>query len=146
MTVRIWLGLADCWRCESSIALSDEQMRMAQELIRKTVTQPTQSAQPARPAALPPPEPSMPMPAMEPVAAAVAIDPREQELERLTEMSAIARLVKRGFAITPAWFVSFLLHLIAILILALIVLGVDGPVKEAITLSTSLDKDKREGA
>ena len=142
ITVRIWLGLADCWRCQSSVALSDEQMRLANELMRETVT-PTRSVPP------PPVPRSRPQPAAPPAieqAAAVAIDPRQQELERLTEMSAIARWVQRGFAITPAWFVSFLLHLIALLILALIVLGVDGPVKEAITLSTSLDHNKREGA
>ena len=142
MTVRIWLGLADCWRCESSIALSDEQMRLANELIREAVTQPVRPAPrpvESRPAPATPPTPMAPM-------ATPAIDPREEELERLTEMSAIARLVKRGFSLTPAWFVSFLLHLIAILILALIVLGVEGPGKEAITLSTSLDSDRREGA
>ncbi len=32
MTVRIWLELADCWRCSSSIALSEEQVRQAQRI------------------------------------------------------------------------------------------------------------------
>ncbi|MFT5303501.1 MAG: hypothetical protein ACI814_004320, partial [Mariniblastus sp.] len=32
-------------------------------------------------------------------------------------------MVRNGFRLTPAWMVSFLLHLIVILILALILLG-----------------------
>ncbi len=57
----------------------------------------------------------------------------------------LASFVRRGFRLTPAWLVSFILHLIAILILALIVIGGDKKLRESIVLSTSVDSVREPG-
>ena len=35
ISIRVWLMLADCWRCGTSVELTEEQQRLAQELIDK---------------------------------------------------------------------------------------------------------------
>ncbi len=143
MTARIWIGLADCWRCQSSIELSDSQLQSARALMSQQNSVPV--AEPKLDVVAPrqeAPRPKLPrVVAPEPLT-----DAREQELERLTQRSLLASLVRRGFTITPAWFVSFLLHLIAILILAVIVLGGgDDPISDVINLSTFLNSAEEQG-
>ena len=38
MTIRVWLGLADCWRCQTSISLTEEQIHAVNRLTQKTKT------------------------------------------------------------------------------------------------------------
>ncbi len=142
MTVRIWLQLADCWRCQASISLTEEQVRQAEALLGKSSpeTEPHVPAQRTGPgieealtATVPDEESAVELP-----------DSRQRELQRLTEKSVFARFVRRGFNLTPAWVISFLLHLIAILILALIVLN--GEQEEpTIVLSTTIDSVREPG-
>ena len=66
-------------------------------------------------------------------------------MELLTQRSLTASLVRRGFQMTPAWLVSFLLHLIAFLILAIIVLGNDNALDQTIALSAFLDSSRTSG-
>lgn len=146
MTVRIWLRLADCWRCQSSISLTEEQYRAARKLEQSTLPKP------ARKTPLPAPSPlGLPVqrpvlqPAIEASPLATTLDPRQRELERLSRGSLPGRAMRHGFRLTPAWMVSFLLHLIAILILALIVMGDKSYLPSSITLSTFLDSDRQEG-
>ena len=164
MTIRSWLRLADCWRCDSSISLSERQVRAVAELtaplptqlpdVRQPVQPAPAPAQPATPAAtldsiaprarrpqtktttneLPPPPPTP-----------IVNEAHDREMERLARGSFITRLIRGGFKLTPAWIVSLVLHMIVILILALIVLTDKSFVSETITLSTFLDSDDRAG-
>jgi hypothetical protein len=149
MTVRLWLGLADCWRCPASVVIDERivaQIKDEVEKVRK------------RELPKPPPTPEEffsrgPLETVAPrlnTGAASRIPDFDSdisdELDRLTKSSGLARALRRLFRITPAWLVSFMLHLIAILILAVIVFGDASPdFDEAITLSTFLDSSDREG-
>jgi hypothetical protein len=139
MTIRIWLELADCWRCQACLSLTEEQVDAAKQLVRERTTTPppTRSQQSTAIA------PSLPTPV--PVQFSATEDQRRRELERLTRSSLAAKVLRRGFSMTPAWLVSFLLHLIVILLLALIVFGDRETAQEAITLSTFLEAERTEG-
>jgi hypothetical protein len=79
MSVRLWLMVADCWRCGTSIELTEEQEREALRLLEereagpqasapasKTVQSPTKPAKPKQPPASKPAVPAaraMPLPA-----------------------------------------------------------------------------------
>ena len=149
MTIRLWLGLADCWRCPASVALDE---RIVAQISDKVEAK-------RRELPKPPPSPAeffarRPLETIAPEVNTGApsrlnsdVDPEiSDELDRLTQGSGLARLLRRMFRITPAWLVSFLLHLIAILILAVIVFGdPSDEFNEAITLSTFLDSSDRTG-
>jgi hypothetical protein len=153
MTIQTWLGLADCWSCQTSISLTEEQLAAARELPKLDAVLPTKQA--SNPAALSLPaliEPALKADATFsetddsiPLLTDPEHDPQEQELERLTRGSALVRVVRGGMHLTPAWLVSLLAHLILLLILALIMLGDTSGIVERITLSTFLSADKQLG-
>jgi len=144
MTIRIWLRLADCWRCDSSVSLSEEQIRAVHQLA-ELAPPPKSRPAPLAPAPAPRPQSNLPAPAPPSIDAPLPLGPGEQELEHLSRGSIAARLVRDGFKLTPAWMVSFILHLIVILILALIMLGDKSFLPETITLSTFLSSEKATG-
>ena len=139
MTVRIWLELADCWRCTTSVQLNEEQIAAVHELLGSTSQEPTtESRIPIEELVTPPldDEPDIVSP---PVG-----DLRRQELDRLTQTSTTVQILRNGFSSVPAWLVSFLLHLIVILLLAMVMLGRQ-ELPPTITLSTFFRPDKSEG-
>ncbi len=149
MTIRLWLRLADCWRCPASVALNEVTVREIEKAIPGTKTQ-------RKPLPKPPPTPAQffTRSPLDTIAPAINTNraPRDDdyaahsELEQLTEGSRLARLLRRTFRITPAWLVSFLLHLIAILILAMIFLSSQSNTQlETITLTTFLDPSDTTG-
>ena len=157
MTIRMWLRLADCWRCGSSITLTEEQFKAARQLENKTATNPATRA-PTPPAPVPPDnenpktEPRRrkkplppPPPAFNFATDSEVTDAYTRELEELSRGSAIARVLRNGFQSMPAWMVSFLIHLIVILILALIVMTDRSILPSSITLSTFLSSDPSTG-
>ncbi|MFK7767706.1 MAG: prenyltransferase/squalene oxidase repeat-containing protein [Mariniblastus sp.] len=173
MTIRMWLRLADCWRCSTSITLSEEQLKAARQLKKKTApvapatkrslplvappvpsqptpepvasapteTEPTTTA-PRRKKPLPPPPPAFNFASPE---ESIPTDARTRELEELSRGSIVARVLRNGFRLTPAWMVSFLIHLMVILILALIVMTDGSILPSSITLSTFLNSDPSTG-
>jgi len=151
MTIRLWLELADCWRCPSSVALDEHVVARIKEAVEQEAK--IEAELPA-----PPPTPAefffrSPLDTVAPKFDTGAAAPVREfdsefsdELDRLTNRSALARFLRRVFRITPAWLVSFLLHSIAMLILAMIVFGdAAGAFDEAITLSTFLDSSDQIG-
>jgi len=144
MSIRIWLRLADCWRCNTSISLSEEQLRAVEKLVDLAPT-PKQLELPPGPQQLPatprPPAPPVDLPPPPPP----PIDALDRELEELSRGSFIARIIQNGFKLTPAWMVSLILHLIIILILALIVLSDNSYLPSTITLSTFISSEPTEG-
>jgi hypothetical protein len=130
MSVRYWLMLADCWRCGTSIELTEEQEREVQRLL-------TQREPPAARPPIPAPQPGAnllpvnPEPGLVP-ANADAVVPREPWLRHLlSEM--------------PAWLISMLVHLIAFTLLALFTMPQDAPHGPMITLSAVLSRKPAEG-
>ncbi len=85
MSVRLWLMMAECWRCNTAIELNEEQERQAMRLLAEreakqrpvpppapprpaatTTTKPTIAAAPVATVATPPPSPAPPPPAPTP--------------------------------------------------------------------------------
>ncbi|MCH2134881.1 MAG: terpene cyclase/mutase family protein, partial [Phycisphaerales bacterium] len=139
MTIRLWLELANCWRCSTSLQLSEAQVAAVRELLA-----------PATPEPVAVPVPSIdellePLPDSDPdVAVAPLADRRRQELDRLTQSNVAAQILRNGFRAVPAWLVSFMLHLILILLLALVMLGRQ-ELPPTITLSTFFLPETTEG-
>lgn len=139
MSVRVWLGLADCWRCDCSMELSKEQLASIQDLIEEPTTRgPLPIAPPTAPA------PQNDFAFDEPGYVAPPAYSDESELEKLTRGSAAARLLRRTFTMTPAWLISFLVHLILILILALIVFN-QADMLPSIVLSSFVGPERSSG-
>lgn len=139
MSVRIWLGLADCWRCHCSLELSEVELRQLRPAGPATT----------RPAEwVPPPARSATSTRFDPERIPVAIErggSQAAELEQLLAGTALARGVRGFFQSLPAWLVSFLLHLVLLLLLAMIVLQQANPDGIRIVLSTFLDKSRTLG-
>ena len=145
MSVRLWLMVADCWRCATSIELTPEQQRAARRLLEQQQHPADQlpTRGPVLPTVAPTPpleeEPSELFPEL---ASARRDEPLTEEFEERERFAA--RLIRRAFNSMPAWLVSFLLHLIALLILAMILLPQlsENP---SITISSFLSPRDEEG-
>lgn len=143
MTIRIWLELADCWQCGSSVSLSAEQSRAARKL-SEHLQQP--QAHPRAPLTTLPPITAMPAGPQPSLSLDSAVASAEQrELESLSRGSSVARILRRGFRLTPAWIISFIIHLIVVLLLALIMLRSESVGPPSIVLSTFLSSEREEG-
>jgi hypothetical protein len=150
LTIQTWLGLADCWQCQTSIALTDEQLAAAQtlpDLEGRVGLQRATDLNSNRTAPMINREPN----AWDAIELPTRTDPslerddwQQRELESLARGSKLLRTVRRGLRLTPAWLLSMLVHLFLILLLALIILA-DGKRIERITLSTFLSPDKQLG-
>lgn len=165
MTIRLWLRLADCWRCQSSISLTESQMRTARELTKKLAAPArqlpsapavTRTAPENRVAApkikrefVPPGRTNLPTtaPRLKPFVppTAGAQTSRQREYEELSRGSWAASLFRSGFRLTPAWLVSLILHVIALLILALVIMGDKNYLPDSITLSSFLSEADETG-
>ena len=149
MTVRVWIGLADCWRCDCSMQLTKEQLAAVQQAtINAQEIEPQQATRNQ-------------LPILDPVASTDdsamdwefptnsfddSFDDSQHELDQLIAGSSAAQFLRRAFTMTPAWLISFLVHMILILILALFVLQQTQLLKnEAIVLSTFTDAERNEG-
>ena len=152
LSVRMWLLTADCWQCDTRIELTREQEEAVEKLLKSQAT-----AQPEATVTQP-----VARPAMEPAPAPQA-EPRRRKrkkrrraageqtpVERVRKMrdrrSAVARM-REAFRMTPAWLISFLLHLILIIILLMLYIENMLEQKEnGITLSTAISVEDKEGA
>ncbi len=143
MTIRSWLRLADCWRCGASMQLSREMIDAIEQRSRQKLIEPKQAPpqtvivsdlHQARPVALDRP--------------LIATDPAPngflEEFNRLTRQSLATSILRRGFSAIPAWLISFLLHLILILLLALFVFSTTSQ-PPTITLSSFVNPENRLG-
>ncbi len=142
MTIRSWLRLADCWRCGTSTRLTQEQVE-AIELLNENVEAVVGTAIEARPMAAPTPKP--------PLSESTTTEPNRfpspgpiTELDELTRERTTSRVMRRGLAGIPAWLISFLLHLLLVLLLALFVFSHTSH-PPTITLSSFLSPDHSLG-
>lgn len=134
MAVRSWLMSAQCWRCGTTIEISDEWLSEFQLETAKTRTLVDASATP------PPAPPTADQPATPRPPAA----PATEAIETLVGDPWIYATLRRVFRDTPAWIVSLLLHLIALTLLGL--LSFANPESLFITLSTLVSRAQSEGA
>lgn len=159
LSVRLWLLTADCWQCDTRIELTREQQQAVEEMLQtrnrstgsrtKEITRPSV---PAVPAANPPAE-------TEPVQRPEPVRPRRRRRRAAGEMTSVERMQKMrqqrtavarmrdAFRMTPAWLISFLLHLILIIVLLMLYLdNLLDKTQEGITLSTAISVVDEEGA
>ena len=80
ISIRLWLMLADCWRCGTSVELTEEQQRLAQQLLDKA----NKSAAVAAPVA---PVPAKPQPA-KPLTAAIIEPPKPRSTVPVAAIAA----------------------------------------------------------
>ncbi len=162
LTVRLWLALADCWRCETSVELTVEQQEEARQLLARHAAAPPphhavsagqgapigRAAAPPRvdPAHAVPPDAPQPTIVHEPLApprAAAEQRPRSATSLLRPQPPLAARYVDAFFQNMPAWLISLLFHLLLLIILGMLTRPAeDGPY---ITISTRIDPVVREG-
>ncbi|MBN2475318.1 MAG: terpene cyclase/mutase family protein [Pirellulales bacterium] len=179
MSIRLWLMVADCFRCGASIELTDEQEQEALRLLREheearradsrdavaaispTVLRKTKPrpADRLEPPAKPRPEaPSRAEPGVAPPAAPATIpSPRPRRLaasevyrgararvHEIYEKGGTAVFFGNLFRDLPAWLVSLVVHLVAMLLLGLWY-EQPGDDSRSITLSTAVSWEDVEG-
>jgi hypothetical protein len=135
LSVRLWLMSADCWRCGTSIELSDEQQFEVRRLL--TAQQRSRST---------PPAPSrQPVVLSPPVARQVNVPERRVRQPSSPPDSAAGRRVRRRAAWldAPPWLASLLLHLAALILLGLLTFQEEHA--EYITISTAVGKQVQRG-
>ncbi len=178
MSIRLWLRMADCWRCGLSIELTEEQEQQAMRLLQQWEVEREQRTADAASAIRPTVSRSAPktrpqnaeleaVPANAGAksgrwAAEVApgaspeltLVPREarrrsavprREWYRDAAVAARPQTLARTFwSDLPAWLISLIFHMVALLLLALLA-APDSRQRPAITLSTSINYRDLEG-
>jgi Squalene-hopene cyclase C-terminal domain len=137
MSVRFWLMMADCWRCGTTIELSEEQERQVEQLL--TERQPPPTSPPA-----PPPQPPPRPPEVEPI---LVPETPEASLLAANEQREIYRepWLRHLVNETPAWLISMLVHLIVFTLLALVTMEEKPRQGPFITLSAVLSRKVADG-
>ena len=160
MSVRMWLSMADCAECGLSIAVTEEWLRqnVAAPPVAKPVPQTLTTPIPPLPSNPVPHPPAKPVPPTQPVAPLTpATNPFPELVTRrgldwgaITDTGATGyRRVKRSafydwLSSLPAWLLSFILHLLAMILLGL--LAAPSEVEESIILSLRVGTEDRPGA
>ncbi|MEX2174199.1 MAG: prenyltransferase/squalene oxidase repeat-containing protein [Pirellulaceae bacterium] len=157
MSIRIWLMVADCWRCGASIELSQEQEREVQRLLaEREPPVPATVAPAARPPEPPAPrfkKPLVAVPAAPPPAPAArserpAPPPQPSVARRAAAAQQALRRepwIRRFVNETPAWLISMLIHLVLLTLLALLTTAIEPEEDPFITLSTMTRRVVKEG-
>ncbi|MFO0897948.1 MAG: prenyltransferase/squalene oxidase repeat-containing protein [Pirellulales bacterium] len=154
MSIRLWLMVADCWACGTGIELTEEQEEQARRLLEGRRAAPEPASRPTPPPA-PPPRPApaparvapAPVSVPEPVVAAPSWDHvvARQSSPDQAVLLATTRLWRRElFTDLPAWLISLIVHLIAMILLGL--WTVNPEEDRQITLSVRIGPSDREGA
>ena len=154
MSVRLWLMLADCWRCGTSIELSEEQERLARQLLETVKAapevpkkSPAVAVPPIRPAPVKEPEVRPTVPTAPRHAARPAPKPRRQVAAPVVAppvFLAPAQLVRDWLRDLPAWLASLIVHLLLLILMSLFSLR-ERPKPQAITLLTHIVPTTRDG-
>jgi hypothetical protein len=168
LSVRIWLMTAECWRCATTIELTEEQEREARKLMRKreqlrqkaaaatpaaapVAKQPTpppqpEPAPPPRPASAPPPKAppqakkSPPRRRAQPRGYAAA----RNRIRRRSGEAALLAFLRTLFRDMPAWLISLLIHMAALTLLALLTIE-ETPEEPFVLLSVDTSVNRRTG-
>ena len=161
MSVRMWLRLADCLRCATSIEISEEVVQEIQRLQQKAAAGgAVPAAAPAETVAKSDEQPALETgkkkespepPAVRPSysrrrqpAAAVPVGVR-RKIHKMATVGTAQVWWQDVFRDLPAWLVSGILHLVLLLILSMFAMGLQLEEEPYITLSTEVDRLTREG-
>ena len=168
MSIRIWLMVADCWKCTTNIELSEEQEREAQKLLKrreeaikkaKAAPTPKEKPKPAptptptpikKESPKPPPRTPKPRPKKEepPKKKRVAASKKHigvrAKIRKMAVLGGTQVFLRDFFKDMPAWLISMLVHLLVITLLAMWPVGKK---KEPsyITISTAMAPVPKEG-
>jgi hypothetical protein len=167
MSIRLWLMVADCWRCGTSIELTEEQEQEARRLLKQQESSPTKApvappppskpvaSHPAKSVAPPPPvkpyalpaKPLPPPPAIVPRRGVAGQDRHRQRVRELQSQTEVDLLLRSLFRDLPAWLASLVVHLV--LLIALSVWLIE-PLEDknrplSIVLSTRTADPRQEG-
>ncbi len=149
MSIRLWLMIADCWRCGTSVELTEEQEREVIRLLQqKTQSQHAVSRslpEPAPRILIPIPQPSPPSVAAPPVqspprvaAPPVAKSQPQAKHDRRWQAADLVRFM-------PAWLISLIFHLVVLTLLGLFKVSGERNSGPFITLSTVVSRTVLEG-
>jgi hypothetical protein len=166
MSVRLWLMVADCWRCGASIELTEQQEREIERLLKQQQQEAAPPvprphvAPPSAPAAprpqgrvrVPPPPPATevtsPAPAaavaetpLQPAGGAVA-RPRAAPRRRV---HSTGRWLNNLLKDTPAWLISMVIHMIGLTLMALLNVAPENDDGPLIMLSTMIARERQDG-
>lgn len=154
MSVRLWLMMADCWQCGTSVELTEAQQRRIRRLLGHAPAQATPTHRPPR---QPQPGPSPQLPARPTPPTTPASPPRQHLLAPSRQPPAPAAPPKPpkaeskvqnpkslSWSDAPAWLTSMLVHLLVLLLLALLTYQ-PRTVPPSITLSLSVSPLDLEG-
>lgn len=173
LSVRIWLMLADCWRCDTGILLSEQEQRRAEQMMAAARTAANSSeanssqanaasaAAPVRPQPRPAPSEPNSSPGRDaasrprgaesgPTAPPPLPTVRPARPDHSAPSPSRPHRKKRRLGLgdwlrqTPAWFVSMVFHVVLFTLLALITFE-DEKVEPKILLSTTVDRRQEGG-
>jgi hypothetical protein len=166
MSIRLWLMLADCWMCGTSVELTEEQEKAARKLleareqkhppqttVKAPVATPVARSSPAAtpvakrtPPPIPPPT-AIPAPTVPPTATgatAPAAAPAAAPPRRAVPLPSRRRAYD-WLRDLPAWLASFIFHVVAMILLGLLTLDDPNQHNREILLTATLGKPGLEG-
>jgi len=143
MSIRLWLKLADCFHCQTSVELTEEQISQAQRLLQSRKVAATSAKDPTShgsptPQAVPPAPGGRVRTVAAPLGALIAV-PQAKEAPPFRYKARPWHL----FLHLPSWLISALFHFILLLIFGL--LAVPGSSHPAITITTTISPEDRHG-
>ncbi len=153
MTVRLWLMVADCWQCGTSIELSEEQESAVDHLLEK---QASDKSGRSHPAVGRPPAPALPKSTIQRVDPALRSEiasssrtnlpapapPRQQA--PAFDHAELTLGDSNWLRDLPAWLASLIIHLLLLMLLALVVTERERE-EPTITLSMAVSRHRLEG-
>ena len=163
MSIRLWLMLADCWLCGTTLELTEEQEREARRLLADQEPAAPLAAAPAPPQVVkplpPPPLPATSPPALAPIPAKARAKPapapkplkpkrraaRPQEPLGPRIVRAVRVWVRNQFRDLPAWLTSLILHMVALILLGLLTIPAIQSQERKLVLSTHVGPEDLPG-
>lgn len=153
LTVHLWLMVADCWQCGTSIELSEEQERAVDRLLEEQASNKSNRSRPVAgrtqtPAARQPIIQSVdPAPQADPAAKLPANSQAQAPPRQLAPTFSYGELTfgnSNWLRDLPAWLASLIMHLLVLMLLALLVMERERE-EPTITLSMAVSKYRQEG-
>lgn len=141
ISIRLWLMVADCWKCGLSIEISEAQERHIQRLLRdqppnQQSVELDHGGSRADAAHAPLQSPHARLPTTQSYKASTTAEQHPQPQQAQGERRFFRRSIRDWFNQMPAWLISMLFHMAILALLALLFFEGDGPEDPYITLST----------
>lgn len=150
ISIRLWLMVADCWKCGCSIEISEAQERQIQQLLREPQESTLISDGMRGDAAHSPVQTPHTRPATDPATPGEEASPPsprrpQRAITPSTGVRSIQQRVRNWFDQMPAWLISMLFHMAVLALLALLFFEGEGPEDPYITLSSEASRLRQSG-